>query len=503
MAGTSWENLDDPSLNNMLNCYGITYTWRHFHTAPQTFDFSELLAKLDEAADEGKMVVMRLKCHVIDRQSPWGNGGTPYVPNWILDSCAPETFYTLYENSTEYIEVLAPWDTCVTNHYLEFIDAFGKAGILTHPGLAGVYIHGISSSFGEEFWLDPGVIGDAEAAGMTAETLKQAYESRLNGWKNAAGKHVGKLVWVGAGWIDGYTSTQNELDQLVENLGMGRRSGGFEDYKSAFERAVRGQKGDWGVVFNETSRKLKLDPAFPFRSMDRYLGGEDENFGTGQTYAEWFATTMFVESFLQTKFVWIPYEEEILSEHEAMLTWFSKTAGKSLIQRPDACAWLREDNYLLPETGNCVASHNIEIGLYQTNVTDTPATYYMDRGALSWGQFFRDCDNQHGDYIARKTDIANNKREFQFEIDSRFITNEVEEVQISVIYLDDSDATWDIVGPNDTLGSHTNPHLDGWRSISLRLSLSYLKTDDGTYQFSLRVTNDTDLTVRMVRVVKF
>jgi len=494
-GGSTLDRPDDPDIDDLLNTYGLTFSWADLNPSENTHDLSALLSVLDEAQSQNKKIVIRIKNHVVDRASPWGSG-EQYVPQWVLDQAEPAIFYTREGGPDDFIKVAAPWDQELTQYYLSFIEEVGEEGVISHPATAGIYIHGFSTSFGEEFWLDTAYINDAEAAGMTATTLYNAFDERFTAWAAAAGEYAGRLAWVGAGWIDGYGDIQDAIDARAAELGFGYRSGGFERYNAPLEDAVR-DRGDGMLVYDETSQKVAPNPEFPFGGPGRFLGGEDENFYEADYYREWIQSTIFVESLAGTKYVWVNYDESILLQDLPILRWFALTAGKGSEHRADAAAWLRESRIRYPEINDCRTVRNLEIGLLQTNASDTPAVEpFSDRGT-----FYTDCDGHHYDYLARSTAVASGIGSFDFAVDSAYSPQMSGTVVIAVTYRDAAGVSWRITAPGGVSETIINGGSGSLKTVRFTVGTGTLKDTDGRYRFSIEHVAGGDLTVRMARIV--
>lgn len=494
-GGSTLHRPDDPDLEYLLNTYGLTFSWADLNPSQDTYDFSALLSVLNEAQSQDNKIVIRIKNHVVDRASPWGSG-EQYVPQWVLDQADPAIFYTRNRGVDDFIQVAAPWDWESTQYYLSFIEEVGNAGIISHPATAGIYIHGFSTSFGEEFWLDPAYIDDAETAGMTATTLYDAFDERFTAWAAAAGENVGRLAWVGAGWIDGYGDTQDAIDARAAELGFGYRTGGFEWFNAPLEDAVRQRSGAM-LVYDETSGKVTKNIDFPFDGPGRFLGGEDENFYADDFYREWIQSTIFVESLVGTKYLWVSYDESVLLQDLPILRWFALTAGKGSEHRPDVAVWLRESRVRYPEIDDCRTVRNLEIGLLQTNASDTPAVEpFFDRGT-----FYTDCDGHHYDYLARSTAVASGIRSFDFVLDSAYSQRLSGTVVIAVTYRDAAGVSWRITAPGGVSETIINDGSASLKTVQHSVGTATLADPDGTYRFSIEHLTGGDLTVRMARIL--
>jgi hypothetical protein len=339
-------------------------------------------------------------------------------------------------------------------------------------------------------------VQNAEAVGMTPELLKNAYETRFAKWAEVAGQHVSKLAWVSAGSMPGYHATKVYLNSRAAELGLGVRGGGLEAYNEAFH-------ANWGVVYNEETQKVLLDENWGYRDYQRYLGGEDETFPNDPAYDEWFKTTIFVESFLGASFLWVPHTEQFLRRNRAILDWFSLRSGKELSQSPDVAIWLRE-NYR--ESSGCLTVKNIEIGIHQIDGVgkNTIPTEKYDRSGLEQGHFDTDCDGIHYDYLARRSDVATGNDAIALALDDEFKNSLAgQSIAIKVTFVDNSNAQWRVETKNSIVGNVQNQNDGHIKTATFLLNASELDRYADGSDFFLKVTKNGDLTVKLVRVLRW
>ncbi|NJO36499.1 MAG: hypothetical protein HC871_01390 [Rhizobiales bacterium] len=208
-AATGLFTMDDSRSYPLIANRGYTLTWAELNPAEGEYDWSPIGRRLELAAEDGHGLVFRLKANVTARRSPWG--GLQAMPGWVLDQAGPRTIAMADNGRTERIEVAVPWDKEVQAAHLRFIEAFGRQGFHDHPRLLGLYVHGISSSFSEEFWADAEAMARLTRAGMTPHRLARAFTERLDAWAAAFGRETGKL----AGWVRSGSMRRTERSSVI------------------------------------------------------------------------------------------------------------------------------------------------------------------------------------------------------------------------------------------------------------------------------------------------
>jgi hypothetical protein len=475
---------------------GKSFYWADLNPAPGTFDFSQVEALLEDADLNGYGVILMIKGSVTWRDSPWDDP-VPFVPEWVLNECSPPRFMV-----ADNIEVAAPWDPCLQNRYLAFIDAIGKADILAHPALLGVYVHGISTSYGEEMWLDNEAKAAAEEAGMTSEKFRNAFIVRLYAWAEAAGPHVYKLAWVRAqpgipG--DDYQSVCRYLDALAIVLGMGCRGGGLEVYHGY-------TWPDIGQSFDAEGHLLR-DYNWRISAEGRYFGEEIEALDWWNNVPEesrsliWTAT-IFRAVQLGMNFLWVSNDSYLYAPE--VTHWYTLVAGWRPEESPEAICWLRED-YIL-RNGEIATWKNFEHLLSQRDIVNGESV----PGIPVQRPICPSLEPPDIDYdlTARSTGVIAGQDRLAFFMDSTFADSLSGPVQIKLIYLDDSNANWvlETVDQDGVLlrSDTVTGQADGlWRTATFTLSQPPEPGQlDNEADFHLRVVDGGDLTVRFVRVIR-
>jgi hypothetical protein len=155
-------------------------------------------------------------------------------------------------------------------------------------------------------------------------------------------------------------------------------------------------------------------------------------------------------------------------------------------------AWLRADRVERPEDDLCFTLRNVEIGLLQLDPATTPATDRFERDSMG-----RDCDGDHFDDLARRSDLVTGVDRFSFLLDDEFGSTLSGAVQVKITFLDTSMTSFGVVSSTaesdaiDTVG-------DG----EVRTATFEVLAADLADGFEVVVLGDEDLVVRLVRLVR-
>jgi hypothetical protein len=404
------------------------------HPAPGRFDFTEPLRRLDEALAKGRGVVFRMDTFVVKERTPWGES-PPAVPSWLLASSPPRIADMAAGDDDTYpdclIHIAVPWDPAIRRAHLEFIEALGNSGVPKHPALIGFYVHGISTSLGEEFWFTRSAYGSLKAAGMTATVLESSFAERLEAWARAFGDRVGRLAWVGAGWMDvpeqdweAYRATGERLDKLALSLGMGWRGGGIEWANQLFEG--QGQRlGEDGYVRTDRDHPLLKD--------GRYFGDENEIWNPKSPHAAaGYRASVLKALAVGMRTLWT--SDAAVELDPGVSSFFNRTAGRGPADAVDAWAWLRET--VVRRKGTAVPVRNLERGLIQREAPGfgTRIALWTERPRW-WGD-----GDRPGDFLARRTDRARGNRGIGLAVETAFRERMAGDLDLHVTWLDDGTA---------------------------------------------------------------
>jgi hypothetical protein len=479
-----------------IQLIGVTLFWSLLNPADNVYDFTMLDQIISLAEEHNVKIVLRLKCSVVDRYTGGSDADQylPYIPQWVLDKHKPTIFYTLLKPPT-FIQVAAPWNEGVQKELQKFISVFGKKNFLSHDRLAGLYVHGISSSAGEEFWLDRRYTQYALEAGMTEEKLMRAFENRITWWAEAAGENVHKLAWIHFGNIQLQNYDPDRLNNFAIKKGLGYREGGIE-YYNAWINKYLGQTVD-------KEGHIHTDWNHPFRDGKRFFGEEAEVIFPEypkNTQIHCFESSIMRLAQLGMNYVWV--SEPAVSLSPAMVRWWTKIAGKNQKSSPEAVCWLRED-YIDYSYRKTTTLRNFEHFLVQR---DQKGFYTDPVEKTKRYVFYMDPLNIDYDYAARSTNVKRKDTGMLFYIDPVFRENMGTQFYIKVMYLDSNKCKWVL-----SHGTHWKQAVSAtikgtadnqWKTATFNITQFVGEQEPFASDFSLQVLNNEDLTVKFVRVIK-
>jgi hypothetical protein len=507
--------LDEAMIDERISLYLCTTSWNDLNPTDDVYDFTPIDDFISEAESHNlKGIVMRMKASVVSRDAPWDDGPVQFIPQWVLDKHNPNTF----PMSDTILEVAAPWDSGVQAEYHEFIQAFADAGYFSNDMIQGIYLHGISSSYGEEFWCEPDFMDDAESAGMSDQILYDTFKQRIDWWVEEAGDtHTGKIAWIGVGWFPDYEIVDG-LDDYAVSQGLGIRHGGFDvSHYTHYPDA-------WGQYWEEDHYAM-TDWDYVLRKEQRIIADELEYHGAltmtdiqdtefpDYTPEVNFSpmSALYRASVFGMNTIWTA--KDIVDKIPDMYRWYSYTAGKLPDDSPDASIWLKEGYVRWKSTPNSGwdtdhAWKNFERFIYQRDYSP-----YQTRPALKLYResYFSDPSNlvDNGmmyEYTARATDTDNGQNGMLFLLHEDFINKVDRNFQIKVTYFDAGVNKWNIeVSTNK--GILATEHITGagdgkWRTATMSVTGVNL-SDEMDYNATIRINliSGADVVVRYVRVI--
>ncbi|MCA9372416.1 hypothetical protein KC726_06030 [Candidatus Woesebacteria bacterium] len=444
-----------PAIINAVEHRGYTLSWAQLNPPDQnnpsigTYDWSAITQALSEAESENRLVFFRIKASTVTE----GSCDFPCnVPVWVLakyginDTQAPQ----IADMNGSNIHVVVPWHTGVQNEYQSFVEAFSQQNFISNSHFGGLYIHGISSSRGEEMNFNAQAQENLIAAGMTPANLENAFVNRMNWWQTAAGSDAYKLAWVKAGYLGGgtdYAQVTENLNNYATAIGLGLRDGGIEDYSRDYENVLIGQE-PIADSFEQNSFYLHTNEAIAYISEQRYFGDELEQYYLGQPYAAYmFRTSLLRALQMQERFLWV--EQGTLDQVDLngeFVNFFRLSAGKTPQTTSDAWSYLGD--FYKKESGAqdaaCLHYHNLERWLYQRDeISDTISI----RGVVKEREpFGKDCTESYitpgHDYVGRRIDPSTEFKRLAFFVDHGVIPeSQPQTVAAKVTYLDSINGT--------------------------------------------------------------
>lgn len=413
----------------------------------------------------------------------------------------------------------APWHEGVQKEFRKFIEEFGRRGYFADPHFMALYVHGISTSTGEEMNIDgASYTNEAKTAGLTAEVLQTCWRDRMDWWSTAAGDYAYKLIWVGSGNITGLDYDQAGLDAYALTKHMGWRAGFIENYfYTRLHPPLAGQRYEDGHVISDWHHDLHDG---------RYFGDEAET-------NEFLSVTnpdalylvarspYFRAAQVGLNFLWVSKNtidwasDTTDGTGTGLPKWFTLVAGKGPSESPDAACWLREAYIRGLGSAGGLPWKNMERMIYQYDLPG--ATTRLDE--LVDGPYVQLMDRSKTyEYTARSTNVGAQQRDIAFSLDPDFRGSLVYPVQIKITFRDKTQATWTVRaatagGTTRDLGTITGVGDGAWRTATFTLdepfSPAALDPDPSAYpdrhiDFVVHTTDDQhgDVTVRYVRVVR-
>ena len=477
-----------------IRCVGVTLYWSLLNPKEKEYDFKTVNELLKLAEKENIRLVFRLKCSVYDRNLGGSSADKylPYIPEWVVQKHKPPLFYT-YNKPPHFIQVAAPWNPGVQEELKKFIMEFGEQNILSNKYVAGLYVHGISSSPGEEFWLDRRYTKYALVAGMTEDNLNSAFKNRIDWWAEIAGNNVQKLAWVHFGTVQRLDYDVSVLNEYALEKGLGWREGGIESYHRLLAPEL-------GQTMNEEGH-IWVDWSYPLRNGNRFFGDEAEVYFPSYSrdiQKHCIESSIFRLVQLGMNYVWT--SEPCVELSPEMFAWWTKMAGKNPKETPEATCWLRED-YANPGE---VTIHNFEHLLVQR---DYKGFVTKPVQKIHRYPFYTDPKGIDYDYAARSTNIKTNDTGFLFFIDPRFSNSLSSSFMVKVMYLDEKKTNWVLrYGTIDNkiveqvvIGEGDNQ----WKTTTFHVKSFSKELLDHKADFSINIKNKQDLTVKFVRVIRY
>lgn len=423
-------------------------SWRDLEPTRGQYDWKRVDDALAAAGAGGFTISLQLQSIVRGGGAPERGIIVPNaVPDWVLTDFGL-TDDDLVNLGWEFdLLVIPAWRPEIRDAFNDLILAFGARGYPQDPRLGSAYIHGISPSRGEEFWLEQTQINTLELnSDFSPQVLTEWIDSRFQSCAEAFSGATHKLAWVGilGSWRycdPAYADVASRLCQNAWGLGIGTRHSSIEYYHSWINEPALGQAVD-------ENGYLTVDETIPPIATVRYFGDENEEYGDAWVWrfgsrsgeAQRYRFAMLRALQMRLRFLWTsPAAEQI---NPALSNYARYGFGKNVHDSADAWAYLSETP---AGTHWSLAGvvRNFERWLRQRDVPGgvTVPTERVSRqfnsGCLSNGQA-----SLYYDDVARRTDIASGNGSICFDLDDRFVVTGT--VAIKVETRDDDDAAWRI-----------------------------------------------------------
>ncbi len=408
----------------------------------------------------------------------------PKVPGWVVDEFALAEDEIINLGWEFDLLIIPGWRQDIREAFQNLILAFGERGYPQSPQIASAYIHGLSPSRGEEFWMtQPALTILEHEHGFSPQILEEWITSRLDAYAQAFAGQTHKLVWVGkqGSWrylnSGEYAETALNLVQHAWDLGAGNRSSAIEYYNEWLEEPALGQEID-------SDGYLLVDESIAPLNSVRYFGDENEEYGPnwvwrfgsqeGEPLRYRFSLLRALQ--MRMRFLWTSEAAEAINP--GLSTYTAMSLGKTPEDSPDAWAYLRESPINSADTPSHVV-RNLERWLMQRDLpggmTVPAQRTYREFNAGS--NYQGNADSWYDD-IARRTDLASGNTDIFFALDDRFHVDGT--VQIKVEILDDSPAEWHL------------EYLDSHRALAA--TPSFTNSDDGQVKTVTFTVDDASFT---------
>lgn len=506
--------VDLPRPEGSMRVMNWYVSWKRLEPEQGQYDWDYVDRKLAAAATGGYQLNMHL-------QSITYGGGDPdrgivvdcKVPDWVMGEFGL-TEDDLINLGWEFdILVIPGWHPGIQEAFGEFLRAFGERGYPQSPQLASAYMHAISPSRGEEFWMTQEALDRLETYhGFSVSILDDWITSRFSAYEEAFSGVTHKLVWVGKQGAWRYVSNGRYEDlalRLVQDawdMGAGNRSSAIEKYNLWLKEPALGQDVD------EMGYQV-VDENLPPLLSTRFFGDENEEYGddwvgrygsrTGDAQRYRFAMLRALQ--MRFRFLWTSEVAETINPD--LSRYAALSFGKSVEDSPDAWAYLRESPVSTSFSPVGVVK-NFERWLKQRDLPGgmTVATQRTFREFEAGGLHGSGPDQWYDD-IARRTDITTGNPSIFFDLDDGFHSGGG--VQIKVEILDDSEATWYVEYTNSNHQVSQTEYFRNLQDGAVKtvtfdiVNPEFLNGLPNGMDFRIVCDGPEDLTVRWVRVVKW
>lgn len=527
-------------LQHLLKIRGKTVYWSRLHTGDGQFDFSEIISDLADAHAKNYRIVFRLKSNETGNDNSFGDGFS-HVPGWIINKYASvNPILSAYmeggPGTSKFIKVAAVWNgfdsgetadnpgthAGLHDEYLKFVKEFGEQGFHHDTAFAGLYLTGISASYGEEMVINSANYLNLTQIGMhpSFSNLIDAFNARMNAWAEAFDDEADKIVWTGAilfgtgtGWTGGpgHAMNQNALDQ-----GLGIRGGTVETpFANVFSPHPY---HDYGTLFvdGSTSKEGYLQGNWDWlvNREKRFHGEENETLSVFSGYEEVMYRSSILMSLLRgVNYLWT--SKKVIEIDLPLSEFYAKEAGKGPDESYDAWVYLRESEQRFGSVSNYKA-RNFEHWLHQREAEEarTIKTKFTLRNGTN-----RDCDIpgvddgdasngslDRGDFLARRTDFAAGENEIRIYVNDQFMRfSQTDDVTLKVTYTDDG-GEW-YVRYCTSSGVKSSAHViesgTGQERTATFILKNFTPNKTITGGFDLALTAEgQDLTASFVRLIK-
>ena len=464
----------------------VTVSWRELEPAEGRYDWQPLRAKLDKIPPTAAGCEFHVYASVAETRYFDADGGikrtTPgTAPEWLT---AQHHIATIEEQPK--LNIGTPfqvvnhdiWNEAYHSRYLRFVQAFGETGLAHDPRIMLAYVHGTSSSRGEE--------AGGQYEGRALECMKQ----RLDAWAKAFGGDARKLAWVG---------NSGDILDYAYRLGMGQRNGFVEMVLMHVDNRQLGQ-------YLDDDGYLCVDESCPPIAAGRAFGDENEEyspqahvprFGPMEMWPHRYRESMLRSLQMRRNFLWAEGNPWV---DPPLLAYVSLELGRTVQDAPDIWCRLRES--IVRSKGRPQPVKNFERWLYQRDREGYVAAPTA-RVPVFHTQIKYHPDHYYDD-TARTTDDAAGQHGIGFAVDDRWLSGGPHRVVIKLTYLDRAAGDWHLVyqTPDGEVQRTVTCRGDGaTRTASFLLDNAVFAAQGLDDDFELRAGR-ADAVVSMVRVIK-
>jgi hypothetical protein len=460
----------------------VSSSWRELEPEEGQFDFQPLRQKLLNLPDDCAGAELHVYASVYETRYLDSGKVTPgTAPLWLIDSydipIIEEQAKTNLATPFQVVN-LDIWDDRYHRRYLRFVEAFGKSGIAQMPQIMLSYVHGRSSSRGEE------------AGGRYEGRALQCMKERMAAWAQAFKGVEHKLAWVG---------NSGEILDYAYELGMGQRNGFVE---MVLLHADNGQLGQ----YLDDDGYLCVDESCPPIAEGRAFGDENEEyarnvhvprFGPLETWPHRYRESMLRALQMRRNFIWSEGNPWV---DPPLLAYVSLELGRTVTDAPDIWCRLRES--IIRRRGQPQPVRNFERWLYQRDRDGYRAA--PTARADVWHTQLQYHPDHYYDYTARATDRANGSMAMGFAVDDRFLSGGPHQVAVKITYYDQGERAWALV--------YRTPQGEAWRRVECAdsgavktatffLGDAVFPATGLDFDFEIRA-DDVDAAVAFVRVIR-
>ncbi|MBI4978517.1 MAG: beta-galactosidase [Spirochaetes bacterium] len=454
-------------------------SWRECEPEEGTYDFSPLRKSLAAVPAAVHGVELHLYASVKEVRYSSGKKDPGTGPLWLIDRyrvpVIEEKVSAKIGNPFQVFN-FDIYNQEYHRRYCAIIRAFGQSGIASDAKILIVYVHGKSSSRGEE------------AANPKNADEEKVLKERLSAWADAFGTNAYKLAWVGA---------EEPMIAYAYELGMGQRNGFVEQYLNHIPNPSLGQLLD-------DRGYLVVDEQCPLIKYNRASGDENEEyspkehvarFGPMESWPHRYRESMLRALQMRRNFIWSEYTPSI---DIPLFCFTGLELGRTVNDAPDAWCYLRES---VVKRSNYTVK-NFERWLYQRDgegskaeaAVKIPVPELMQNHAP--GYYF-DC-------IARKTDKSSGNSNIGFALDDRFLGRTPAKVAVKITYHNLYAGRWNLVlhTKSGTAVRAVTAAADSTIRTATFFFDDAVFAADG-YDFDFTVEADTaDAVISFVRVIK-